>query len=348
MLKVALKRYRTLVLFSIFFFYLGCCLTLSFLRIDCTKVTVSNNNVLQLQDDTIILAEYIVLIVSSPSNQAKRDAVRATWSKFVNNIFIDNGQTIYKWNYSWTTQNSQHGMIKIYFAVGTQGLNDEKIKSLRAEQKHSKDLLFLNIEDNYQNLSLKNLKAIKWFSKNVKGMKYLIKCDDDSFVRIDLIVKDLEAFAPNKGLYWGYFNGHANVYLNGKWQERTWFLCDKYLPYALGGGYVISRSIVDYIANNSNLLSYYNSEDVSMGVWTAALDINRVHDIRFDTEWKSRGCNKTMLVRHKQSPSDMFEMYETLVHSHGEKLCKTEDFKRKTYFYNWNVLPSMCCSSTQN
>ncbi|CAG5017718.1 unnamed protein product [Parnassius apollo] len=139
----------------------------------------------------------------------------------------------------------------------------------------------------------------------------------------------------DKGLYWGYFNGHANVYLKGKWQEKTWFLCDKYLPYALGGGYVISRSIVDYIANNSNLLSYYNSEDVSMGVWTAALDINRVHDIRFDTEWKSRGCNKTMLVRHKQSPSDMFEMYKILVHTHGEKLysakCKQCDktFSRK-------------------
>lgn len=82
-----------------------------------------------------------------------------------------------------------------------------------------------------------------------------------------------------------------------------------------------------------------------MGVWTSSLNgINRVHDVRFDTEWKSRGCDETMLVRHKQTPSDMFLMYKTLVHSRGARLCKTEDHKRRTYLYNWNVLPSKCCN----
>lgn len=44
------------------------------------------------------------------------------------------------------------------------------------------------------------------------------------------------------------------MYLNGKWQEKDWFLCDNYLPYALGGGYVISRSIVDYVGRNADIL----------------------------------------------------------------------------------------------
>lgn len=81
-----------------------------------------------------------------------------------------------------------------------------------------------------------------------------------------------------------------------------------------------------------------------MGVWTAALDgINRVHDTRFDTEWKSRGCSDLALVRHKQTPSDMFDMYRILVQSQGEKLCKNERIIRKSYIYNWHVLPSKCC-----
>lgn len=62
-----------------------------------------------------------------------------------------------------------------------------------------------------------------------------------------------------KGLYWGYFDGRARVYLNGKWEEKDWFLCDTYLPYTLGGGYVISHSIVDYIARNADFLRYYLS-----------------------------------------------------------------------------------------
>lgn len=57
------------------------------------------------------------------------------------------------------------------------------------------------------------------------------------------------------GLYWGYFSGQSHVNSNsGKWMESDWFLCDYYLPYALGGGYVISRNIVDFIGKNVDLL----------------------------------------------------------------------------------------------
>jgi galactosylxylosylprotein 3-beta-galactosyltransferase len=57
-----------------------------------------------------------------------------------------------------------------------------------------------------------------------------------------------------KGLYWGYFAGDGEIQSQGRWKEDKWFLCDRYVPYALGGGYVISSSIVDYIANNVDVL----------------------------------------------------------------------------------------------
>jgi galactosylxylosylprotein 3-beta-galactosyltransferase len=55
-------------------------------------------------------------------------------------------------------------------------------------------------------------------------------------------------------LYWGYFDGRARAFSKGKWQEKDWFLCDTYLPYALGGGYVISESIVSFLAKNADFL----------------------------------------------------------------------------------------------
>ncbi|XP_047540013.1 beta-1,3-galactosyltransferase 6 isoform X3 [Vanessa atalanta] len=337
MFAVFLKRYKGMILASILFFYLGCGITLSFIRIECASPTsnASTRKSKENFDNNLDKIEYAVLIISNPLNEAKRDAIRATWANFIDNIFIEN-----------------------------EGLDTERMKKIQAEHTRSNDLLLLNnFEDSYKNLAKKLIHSLEWMSNNLKDLKYVIKCDDDSFVRVDLIVRDLEAFAPEmsgptisqyvtykkslptyKGLYWGYFDGRAKVFLNGKWQEKEWFLCDTYLPYALGGGYVISRSIVDYIAKNSQFLSHYNSEDVSMGVWTAALDgINRVHDTRFDTEWKSRGCDSNMLVRHKQTPMDMFQMYKTLIHSQGTKLCKTESALRKSYHYNWNALPSICC-----
>lgn len=47
---------------------------------------------------------------------------------------------------------------------------------------------------------------------------------------------------------------------------QRWFLSDTYLPYALGGGYVLGMDLAVYIARNRELLSLYNSE-----VWHAAL-----------------------------------------------------------------------------
>ncbi|VVC87930.1 unnamed protein product [Leptidea sinapis] len=360
MLRVFLRQYQVMILCSILFFYLGCMLTLSFIRIDCASGAT------QFNKEKTNKVEYICLVLSGPDNEAKRDAIRATWANFANNIFIENDVKLYKWNHTWTRPNIQQDTIKVLFAIGTQGLNKIKLEKLVTENSRSNDLLLLDsYEDSYKNLTNKLIQSMQWLRTNFDNLRYLIKCDDDSFLRIDLIVRDLEAYAPDmndpvinkyvtkkgnhinyKGLYWGYFHGHARVYMSGKWEERDWFLCDTYLPYALGGVYVISQSIVDFIVKNSDMLSQYHAEDVSMGVWTAALGgINRVHDIRFDTQWTSRGCNNDMLVRHKQTPSDMFQMYRTLVHSQGEKLCRTENTLRKYYFYNWNVLPSMCCKS---
>uniref|UniRef100_T1KZE0 Hexosyltransferase n=1 Tax=Tetranychus urticae TaxID=32264 RepID=T1KZE0_TETUR len=116
--------------------------------------------------------------------------------------------------------------------------------------------------------------------------------------------------SDHRTLYWGYFDGDAPVKRQGKWTEDNWFLCDKYLPYALGGGYVISSSLVKYIVTNSHLLSLYHNEDVNMGVWLASLNITRQHDPRFDTEYKSRGCSNNFLVSHRQNINDMREKYD--------------------------------------
>ncbi|XP_072935962.1 beta-1,3-galactosyltransferase 6 isoform X2 [Epargyreus clarus] len=356
----SLNKYKNMIFVGVAAFYLGCSATLSIMQMDCqctaTKIQKMTERV-----------EYPVIVLSGPNNEDKRDAIRATWAKLANNIFVENGETLFKWNCNGTKSISELNIIKIYFIIGAAGLTDVQLSKLTAEQKRHNDVVLIdNLEDSYKNLAQKMLLTLTWVNEKLSGYKYLVKCDDDSFVRIDLIVKDLEAFGPDmsaleiskyvtfkhtqpnnkkhRGLYWGYFDGRARVYQSGKWQEQDWFLCDTYLPYALGGAYVISSGIIDYVALNGQYYSTYRSEDVSMGVWTAALDnINRVHDIRFDTEWKSRGCDAHMLVRHKQTPKDMYEMYDTLVHSQGKSLCKNESTVRKFYHYNWDVLPSKCC-----
>ncbi|CAG9110862.1 unnamed protein product [Plutella xylostella] len=351
-------NYIQIILFSVVSFHLGCGFAVNWAKFDCD----TENNIVRL--DSYLQTsfggiEYAVLVLTGPDNTDKRDVIRQTWMKLSNNINIKNKP----YRSGYVEHKPQY--LKIFFAVGTQGLDKKKLHDLSLEDTKNKDILFLqDLQDSYKNLTLKLLNSLKWLNENLPKLKYVVKCDDDSFVRLDLIVKEIENYAPEmsaaeissyvthqeslpsySGLYWGYFFGKATVFRSGKWKEPNWFLCDTYLPYALGGGYVISRSIVDYISRNHDDLVTYNSEDVSMGVWTAALKgINRVHDVRFDTQWRSRGCLNSMLIRHKQTPQDMLDMYSILTETNGIKLCKNEAIKFRQYSYNWNEKPSMCCT----
>ena len=74
--------------------------------------------------------------------------------------------------------------------------------------------------------------------------------------------------------------GRAPVQTKGKWADTSYKLCDRYIPYALGGGYVLGRELVKFVADNSRILEPYNSEDATLGAWMAGLKVNRKHDTR--------------------------------------------------------------------
>ena len=118
-------------------------------------------------------------------------------------------------------------------------------------------------------------------------------------------------------------------------------MCDRYLPYALGGGYVVSADLVHKVSLMSDTLRLYNNEDTSLGVWLSPFKAELRHDSRFDTEFKSRGCRNNYLISHKQTLQDMRKKHEHL-NSKGA-LCEKEFLVRKSYEYNWNVEPSKCC-----
>lgn len=188
-----IRRHKTMILASILFFYLGCGITISLMQIDC----VVGSQSFDTNNDEWSSIEYAVLIMSGPDNEAKRDAVRTTWCNFLSNIILENGEMIYKWNHTWTKPKVERQFAKCFFVIGTQHLSEIKLLQLKAENSRSSDIILLeNFEDSYKNLAQKLIHSLKWFNKHLSRLKYLIKCDDDSFVRVDLIIRDLDAFAP--------------------------------------------------------------------------------------------------------------------------------------------------------
>lgn len=264
----------------------------------------------------------LILILSAPINMEQRDSIRQTWLKDVGDDVLH------------------------YFVLGSGRLDEDEQRTLASENSRFRDILLLtNVNDSYDKLTSKLLAVLVHVYHNV-DFRFLLKVDDDSFVQVNMMLKELLSVRNKKRLYWGYFNGRAHVQKTGMWQETDWMLCDYYLPYALGGGYVISSDLVAFIASNSDYLKLYKSEDVSLGTWLAPVDVHRIHDLRFDTAAKSRGCSNSYIVTHKQSVYEMRQKY-WLLQEEGT-ICRHESKDTASYVYNWKVPPSQCCKRNES
>merc|ERR1711970_410237 len=177
----------------------------------------------------------VVCILSAPDNVQARQAARESWLTLIEKIAPDD-----------TGQRSAQSL----FVVGIHGLDDAAAQSLHEEMNLYHDLLILDdLVDSYANLTLKIVHAYSWIHAHLHP-RYVVKCDDDSYVRVDVISSELNRppLLTHPRLYWGFFDGRARPFKKGKWSETSWNLCDLYLPYALGGGYVVSGNLVTFVA----------------------------------------------------------------------------------------------------
>ena len=267
----------------------------------------------------------VVIVLSSTGNQDRRTAIRSTWKSGYRDTELKE--------------------VTVKFAIGTQSLSPSKLDILKRENKAYNDLLLLpDLIDTYNNLTLKVLQSLIWVDQNL-NYSYVLKCDDDSFVQLDRLVDELKQRSSTKGLYWGYFVGNHRPPTEGKWMDTRWFLCDTYLPHALGGGYVLSANVVRKIAFLSDIILTFHNEDATMGAWTSMLDIERKHDNRFETmcgTGQQCPCNNQFLVKtlHYHTVDTIYQMDESMWEN--GTACAVEQ-KHSGYCYNWNTIPSFCC-----
>ena len=266
-----------------------------------------------------------VMVLSTPNENGKilRQLIRETWKKGFEAV---------------------KSTVIIKFVLGTAGIAKSQIFLLESEQANHNDLLLMgSLKDDYHNLTLKVLNILVWADSHLR-FSYLLKCDEDTYVRVEAIVSELNGRKTMENLYWGYFLGNTGPSKTGKFAEHNWFLCDHFLPYAMGGGYIISSNLVHIVARNAGHLQLYSNEDVSMGVWMSSYKIERKHDARFNFFGWSRGCSNKHLLSGQQNMADIRNKYQLLLRSAGKEQCNVEHLQYYGYQYNWHVLPSQCCN----
>ena len=208
-------------------------------------------------------------------------------------------------------------------------------------------IILPTVTDSATTLTQRTLYGFKDVYERFK-FDYILKCDDDDFVDVLRLATELHKRTSKSRLYWGAFRGYAPLLHWGVYRETNWTICNRYLPYARGGGYILSRDLIQLFVKSEPYLKQYKSEDVSVGAWLAPHNIERKHDSRFNTRAFMKGCKWPYLISHKISPSTMYSLQSSLEAEGTFCSQRTYYHHYHGYLYNWTSPQYQCCNSNDD
>ena len=171
--------------------------------------------------------------------------------------------------------------VELRFAIGNETLSVEKRFELTEENGTFGDIIFIPTAEDVAALTNKTLALMVWAHHHV-NFSYYMKTDDDTYVFVKSILVELRKRPTTTRLYFGkiLFNNPI-VRGNYKWADNDWDLSPVYLPFAMGGGYLLSHDLISILSRNRQHLKWHINEDTAVGAWLSAFDIERRGDNRF-------------------------------------------------------------------
>ncbi|PON67454.1 Glycosyl transferase [Parasponia andersonii] len=245
--------------------------------------------------------ELFIGILSAGNHFAERMAVRKSWM--------------------------QHKLIKsshivARFFVALHGRKEVNVE-LRKEADYFGDIVIVPYMDNYDLVVLKTIAICEYGVRSVAA-KYVMKCDDDTFVRVDAVLKEAHKVTGDGSLYIGNINYHHKPLRYGKWAVtyEEWPEED-YPPYANGPGYIISSDIAEFIISEfeEHKLRLFKMEDVSMGMWVEQFNSTRPVEYLQSLKFCQFGCIEDYYTAHYQSPRQMICMWGKLQQNGRPQCC---------------------------
>ncbi|XP_074583343.1 hydroxyproline O-galactosyltransferase GALT6-like [Curcuma longa] len=215
---------------------------------------------------------------------------------------------------SWMSALTGSSNVVARFFVALNGRNEVNMQ-LKLEVEFFGDIVIVPYMDSYDLVVLKTVAICEYGVRTISA-KYIMKCDDDTFVRLDSVLKEVNKIPSDRSLYIGNINYYHKPLRFGKWAVtyEEWPE-ENYPHYANGPGYVISSDIANYVVSEfeNHTLRLFKMEDVSMGMWVEKFNITKkpveyVHNVKFC----QFGCINDYYTAHYQSPRQMMCMWEKL------------------------------------
>ncbi|KAH9773916.1 Beta-1,3-galactosyltransferase GALT1 [Citrus sinensis] len=243
-------------------------------------------------------------VFSTANNFKRRMAVRRTWMQYTE---------------------VRSGTVAVRFFVGlhkNQIVNGE----LWSEARTYGDIQLMPFVDYYNLITWKTL-AICIFGTDVVSAKFVMKTDDDAFVRVDEVLTSLKRINVHSGLLYGLINSESRPHRN---PESKWYISleewpeETYPPWAHGPGYVVSHDIgkAVYKRYKEGRLKMFKLEDVAMGIWIADMKKEGLQ-VRYEKDERvhNDGCRDGYVVAHYQSPREMLCLWQKLKEGNAARCC---------------------------
>ncbi|KAF3583559.1 hypothetical protein F2Q69_00027495 [Brassica cretica] len=236
--------------------------------------------------------ELFIGILSAGNHFAERMAVRKSWMQ----------QKLVK---------SSKVVARFFVALHAR---KEVNVDLKKEAEYFGDIVIVPYMDHYDLVVLKTV-AICEYGVSTVAAKYIMKCDDDTFVRVDAVIQEAEKVKRRDSLYIGNINFYHKPLRTGKWAVTYEEWPEEYYPpYANGPGYILSYDIAKFIVDDfeQQRLRLFKMEDVSMGMWVEKFNETRPVAVVHSLKFCQFGCIEDYFTAHYQSPRQMICMWDKL------------------------------------
>nr|GMC56306.1 hydroxyproline O-galactosyltransferase GALT6-like [Ipomoea batatas] len=220
----------------------------------------------------------------------------------------------------------QHRLIKssnvvARFFVALHASKEVNVE-LKKEAEFFGDIVIVPYMDSYNLVVVKTV-AISEYAVHIAFAKAIMKCDDDTFVRLDAVLNEVNKVPDSMSFYIGNINYYHRPLRSGKWAVayEEWPE-EVYPPYANGPGYMISSDIAHFIVSKfkNHKLKLFKMEDVSMGMWVESFNstkpVEYVHSLKFCQS----GCIQDYYTAHYQSPRQIMCLWNNL-QKLGKPIC---------------------------
>ena len=239
--------------------------------------------------------ELVVIVISGIRNFLRRMGIRNTWGSDVHERLTE---------------------VRLLFLVGRS--SDAQFQpQIKKESELFGDILQVDLEDKYENLTNKSLAMLRWVLDYCSGARYVLKTDDDMYINLPYLLNEMRLLKIPKYFFCYVFKGAPPVRdKNSKWYTSVQEYKYSYFPkYCSGTAYAFSANITSELYKSSTQIKPLKMEDVYLtGILSQNLNIPLIHGEGFYfLKRKSTGCDyKNAISGHEVPVREMYVIHAQL------------------------------------